>query len=138
MARVDECNSANRRVAERLAQEPRAIAAHYDRDSQYVKIQLSSSVEMAFPAKSAQGLEAAKAAQLEKIIISRSGLGIYFPELDVDLYVPSLLAGFLGSRKWAAAKLGSRGGRSRSEAKAAASRRNGRLGGRPRKRASRR
>ncbi len=57
----------------------------------------------------------------------------HFPALDLDLYLPSLLEHFMGSRKWMASQLGKAGGQSASEAKQAASRRNGRLGGRPRK-----
>jgi hypothetical protein len=53
--------------------------------------------------------------------------------VDADLYVPAILEGFLGSKKWMASRLGRIGGQSRSRAKKAASRTNGRLGGRPRK-----
>ena len=55
------------------------------------------------------------------------------PRLDVDLYLPALLEGLLGSKAWAAARLGQKGGKARTPAKQAASRANGRLGGRPRK-----
>jgi hypothetical protein len=37
--------------------------------------------------------------------ISPSGLGIHFPRLDADLYLPTILEGFLGSRKWMASTL---------------------------------
>jgi len=43
------------------------------------------------------------------------------------------LEGFLGSKRWMAAQLGKAGGQTRSKAKAAAARSNGKLGGRPRK-----
>ena len=56
-----------------------------------------------------------------------------WPKLDADLYLPALIEGALGSKRWMAARLGSRGGQVRSEAKAGASRENGKLGGRPRK-----
>jgi hypothetical protein len=80
-------------------------------------------------------LERATASQLEPIEISPSGFGIYFPKLDADLYLPGLLEGFLGSRKWMAVRMGQAGGKSRSLSKKAAARANGKLGGRPRKRA---
>jgi len=48
-------------------------------------------------------------------------------------HLPALLEGLLGSAQWMAARLGERGGRVRTDAKAAAGRTNGRLGGRPRK-----
>jgi hypothetical protein len=70
---------------------------------------------------------------LDEIEISPSGFGIHFPKLDADLYLPAILHGFLGSRKWMASRLGQAGGKSRSAAKQKASRANGKLGGRPRK-----
>jgi hypothetical protein len=70
---------------------------------------------------------------LSAIEISPSGLGLHFPALDADLYVPALLEGFLGSRHWMAEQLGKSGGQARSHAKTAAARANGRLGGRPKK-----
>ena len=72
-------------------------------------------------------------AQLSTIEISPTGFGNHLPMLDADLYVPSLLEGFLGSRKWMASRLGAQGDKSRSTGKAAAARANGALGGRPRK-----
>jgi hypothetical protein len=78
-------------------------------------------------------LEHAKIDDLGEIEISPSGLGIHFPKLDADLYLPALLEGFLGSRRWMATEMGKRGGRVTSDAKATAARENGKLGGRPRK-----
>lgn len=69
------------------------------------------------------------------IEVEALGLGIHFPKLDADLYVPALLEGVLGSKRWMAAQLGAAGGRARSAAKAGASRENGKRGGRPRKNA---
>jgi Protein of unknown function (DUF2442) len=79
-------------------------------------------------------LEKASSAELEQIEITPSGYGIHFPKLDADLYLPALLQGFYGTKKRMAAALGRFGGSSRSHAKVAASRKNGRLGGRPRQR----
>jgi hypothetical protein len=115
---------------------PRAVSARYERASGKIVIDLSSKLSIGFSPRDAQGLEHAKPADLEKIEISPSGYGIHFPKLDADLYVPALLEGFLGSTKWMAARLGQLGGRSQSRAKKAASRANGRLGGRPAKRKS--
>jgi hypothetical protein len=133
MAMRDDFELANRRGKELQAAMPRAVAAHYDRRSERVVIRLSSGLEVGFSPHDAQGLENAKAAQLEEIEISPSGFGIHFPKLDADLYLPALLEGFLGSRKWMAARLGAVGGKSRSDAKRFAAKRNGKLGGRPKK-----
>mgnify|MGYP002146897045 CR=1 FL=1 len=68
---------------------------------------------------------------LADIEISPAGLGLHWPQLDADVYLPALLQGVFGSRTWMAAQLGSAGGQARSPAKAAAARANGRKGGRP-------
>lgn len=81
----------------------------------------------------AQGLANAKTAQLGNIQITPTGMGLHWPMLDADMYVPNLLRGILGSSQWMAAKLGAAGGRARSTAKAASARANGLKGGRPRK-----
>jgi hypothetical protein len=81
----------------------------------------------------AEGLQAATPSELANIEISPSGLGIHFPRVDADLYVPGLLSGMFGSKTFMAAELGRAGGKTRSAAKSAAARANGRRGGRPRK-----
>jgi hypothetical protein len=113
--------------------QPRALSARYDRRRRRIIIRLSSGLEVAFSPRDAQGLEDATPAQLARIAISPSGFGIHFPGIDADLYLPGLLMGFLGSRNWMAGRLGALGGKSRSAAKVAAAKRNGRRGGRPRK-----
>lgn len=124
---------ANRRGREARASFPRAVSARYDRKLGRVVISLDSKLDVSFLPRDAQGLEHAKPSQLDAIEISPSGFGIHFPKLDADLYLPGLLEGFLGSRKWMASRLGHAGGKSRSKAKKAASRANGTLGGRPRR-----
>jgi Protein of unknown function (DUF2442) len=129
----DKFKLANKRAKEVQASIPRAVSAHYDREAGRVVIRLNSNLDVSFSPSDAQGLERATPSQLDEIEISPSGFGIHFPKLDADLYLPSLLQGFLGSRKWMASRLGQMGGKSRSIAKRKASRANGKLGGRPRK-----
>jgi hypothetical protein len=129
----DKFELANQRAKERQAAISRAVSAHYDRKSGRVVINLSSKLDVSFSPHDAHGLENAKPSQLAEIEISPSSFGIHFPKLDADLYLPSLLDGFLGSRKWMASRLGQIGGQSRSKNKRTASRANGRLGGRPKK-----
>ena len=107
-------------------------SARYDRLRHRVVMQLSTGVEVAFPAELVEGLAGASPEDLEKIEVSPTGLGLHWPRLDADLYAPTLLQGVLGSRTWMASHLGSAGGKVRSAAKAAAARENGRKGGRPR------
>ncbi len=131
MAIYDDFDRANERAKDLQATVPRAVAAHYDRRLGRIVIRLSSKLDVAFSPRDAQGLENATPSQLDKIEITPSGLGIHFPKLDADIYLPALLEGFLGTKKWMAATLGATGGKSRSAAKTSASRTNGRLGGRP-------
>ncbi len=133
MAHDENFERANRRARDLQASVPRAVSARYDRRNGHIVIQLSSNLILSFSPRDAQGLDNARPSQLEEIEVSPSGFGIHFPKLDADLYVPGLLEGFLGSKKWMASRLGQAGGQSRSRAKRAASKANGRLGGRPRK-----
>jgi hypothetical protein len=132
-----EFKEANARMKALQASTPAATSAYYDRKSGNIIVKLSTGIGIFFSPKDAQGLEDASPAQLSEITISPSGFGLHFPKLDEDLYVPALLEGFLGSRKWMAARLGAQGGKAKTKAKASAARANGTLGGRPRKSASR-
>lgn len=132
MVSREEFERANRRAKKVRSDFPLAVRARYDRRLRRVEVHLSSGLDVAFSPGDVQGLENAKPPQLEKIEISPAGLGLHFPKLDADIYLPALLQGFFGSRRWMAARLGAVGGKSRSAAKASASRRNGKLGGRPR------
>ncbi len=75
-----------------------AVAARYDVASERVVVRLQSDVEVTVPVQSIQGLAGARVEDLSVIEISPSGLGLYWPTLDADLYVPALLRGRLGSR----------------------------------------
>jgi hypothetical protein len=125
--------AANRRARAKKASFPAVVSVRYDRRVGRVVIALASGLELAFSPKHAQGLENAHPADLMDAEISPSGLGVHFPRLDADLYIPGLLEGFLGSKRWMAAEIGKIGGTASTEAKAAAARQNGKLGGRPKK-----
>jgi len=133
MVSHEEYLEATRRGEEKRANTPHAVSARYDRRIGRVVISLNTGLDITFSPKDAQGLESATWQQLQEIEIDGSGFGIYFPALDADLYIPSLLEGFLGSKRWIASRLGAEGGKVRSTAKANAARKNGALGGRPRK-----
>lgn len=110
-----------------------AVAARYDRRRARVVVDLNTGVQIAVPVHLLEGLAGAGPADLGVIEISPAGLGLHWPRLDADVYVPALLQGMFGSRRWMAAQLGALGGRARSSAKTTAAQQNGRRGGRPRK-----
>ncbi|MCL2875506.1 MAG: DUF2442 domain-containing protein [Betaproteobacteria bacterium] len=113
-----------------------AVKARFDRRTARVVVSLDSGVHITFPVELAEGLSGALPEELAIIEITPGGMGLHWPKLDADVYVPALLQGVFGSKKWMAARLGAAGGKVRSESKAAASRENGRKGGRPRRIAS--
>ena len=112
---------------------PRAESAHYDAGRNRIIVRLTTGVELGFAPRDVEGLQHASTDDLKAVEVEAFGLGIHFPTIDADLYVPALLEGVLGSKRWMAAQLGAAGGRTRTVAKAAASRENGKRGGRPRK-----
>ena len=126
-----EFDEATKRAHRRRTNEPIATSVRYDQNSDRVIIGLSTGYDIAFSPRQAEGLATAKPGDLDTIEITPSGFGLYFPKLDVDLYLPSLMQGVFGSKRWIAAQLGARGGKAKSKAKAKAARVNGRLGGRP-------
>ncbi|MBV8870948.1 MAG: DUF2442 domain-containing protein [Acetobacteraceae bacterium] len=101
------------------------MSAHYDAGRNRVIVRLTTGVELGFAPRDVEGLQHASADDLKAIEVEAFGLGIHFPKLDADLYVPALLEGVLGSKRWMAARLGA--------TEAAASRENGKQDDRPRR-----
>ena len=128
-----EIRQAEKRMQARLRGQPRATSARYDRRGERIVVSLSNGLDLGVPVGLAQGLAGAKSSDLSKIEISPTGLGLHWPRLDADLYLPALMEGIFGSRRWMARMMGRTGGRSTSAAKQSAARANGRRGGRPRK-----
>jgi hypothetical protein len=131
MVSRNEFERANARAKARRQSTAHATSARFEKGR--IVVELSTGLTISFHPRDAQGLENARPADLRDIEISPSGLGLHFPRLETDLYIPALLEGFFGSRRWAAAQLGARGGKATSAAKAEAARANGLRGGRPRK-----
>lgn len=93
-------------------------------------VRLSNGRRLVLPLEDVQGLVNATHEQIQKYELLGHGTGISFPQLDVDLYVPALIEGVYGNRRWMA-RLGEKGGKAKSDAKRRAARANGVKGGRP-------
>lgn len=130
-----EFAAAEARGQELLETEPRARSAQYDRQSGRVTVELVNGCTYLFPTHLVQDLSDANPEDLASVEVDGLGFNLHWPKLDVDLYVPALVAGLFGTRDWMKKALARNAGRSTSAAKAAAARENGRKGGRPRKRA---
>src|SRR5665213_3616209 len=112
--------------------EARASAVRYSRSRDAFAIELRNGIELVIPRRLLQGLAEATSAKASRVMIVDKGAGLRWPTLDVDLTLPGLVSGIFGTKTWMS-ELGRAGGRQRSAARAAASRANGQLGGRPRK-----
>lgn len=95
-----EFSAANRRHAELLATYPTALSVRFDRRSARVVIALSSGIHLTFLPRDVQGFETARPEELAVAEISPSGLGVHFPIINADIYIPGLINGLLGSKRW--------------------------------------
>ncbi len=113
----------------KLIAEPRAVAARYDAETDRIIVDLASGATFAFPPALVEFLQDATPEQLAEVEVQGAGFGLHWETLDVDYTVPGLMNGVFGTARWMAA----RAGQARSQAKAEASRVNGKKGGRPRR-----
>ena len=111
-----------------------AVRADYDSRQNRLVVDLNTGVTIMVPVHLIEELSDADANDLTEIEISPAGTALHWPHIDADVYVPSLMQGIYGTKRWMAAQLGAAGGRATSPAKSAAARANGAKGGRPRKR----
>ncbi len=83
---------------------PRAAGAAYDAGRDRVVVRLTTGAQLVLVPREVEGLQHATPQELAQIEVTELGLGIHFPRLDADLYVPALAKGILGSRHWMAAR----------------------------------
>ena len=112
--------------------EPRVVSAAYDDSSRRIVLELDNDTSFAFPIYKVEGLGGAPLESIAEVSLVSEGTALRWEHLDIDLGVVELIAGIYGTHKWMA-KLGRKGGSARSEAKAIASRENGKKGGRPKR-----
>ena len=84
---------------------PRIFAkhAHFNESVGEVVIALNTGVTLSFAVSRVEALADADPSHLSVIEISPSGLGLHWPELDADLYVPGIIDGVFASTAVSAA-----------------------------------
>ena len=127
---LDRAEAKGREMVER---EPRARAVRYDTVTGRVILDLINGCTYIFPVTLVQDFQNADPKSLDEVIVDSAGFNLNWPKLDVDLYVPALVAGVFGTRRWMDSALARKAGTTKSPAKSAAARANGKMGGRPKK-----
>jgi hypothetical protein len=128
-SRLREANRRGKTVRQRGL----ALTARYLPSRRMMRVELTSGIVLLVPTHLIQGLATAPRAARGNVQVVGRGYALYWPDLDLDVSVPALLAGSFGTRAWMS-ELARAAGRCTSPAKAKAARENGRKGGRPRKR----
>jgi hypothetical protein len=113
--------------------EPRAARATYRARGDAIRIELINGAAITLPVKLIPDLKRAARSDVRSVEVLGRGSGLHWESLDLDLSVPGLVSSVFAGPEWMG-ELGRVGGRRSSVAKAAAARRNGRKGGRPRTR----
>ncbi|MHB8433393.1 MAG: DUF2442 domain-containing protein [Candidatus Tyrphobacter sp.] len=125
----------NRNEQMRAAYEEKMLSLRsvgYDARADAMRLTLSSGVRLSIPRSQIPPLVKADSEQLAAVYAGNGGATISQDDLDVDVFVPGLLDRLFG--RTIRGDLGRRAGKVSTVAKARAARRNGRKGGRPKKR----
>lgn len=130
------------RGALRVAQLPKAASARFDARSARMVFEMQNGVTLFVPVGLIQGLNSGDSKTLADFELVSDGSQIHWHGLDVQFYIEDLLKGVFGTPSWMStleyhmAEIGRKGGSSNSPSKAAASRENGKKGGRPPRKAA--
>ncbi len=122
-ALIQQFNEATKRGQDTLTNSPKAKAVSYNAKSKRIVIELESGVSAIIPINLIEILQNASDRQIRDVELAVEGLYVRWKSLDEDLFVPNLLQGVLGTRKWMdnlkehLSNAGKKGGASRSEAK---------------------
>jgi Protein of unknown function (DUF2442) len=108
------------------------VSARYVPIEDIFIVELTDGTRLVLPREKLQGLENATPTQLANIEVLTPGTILHWEDLAVDLYIPALIEGVYGTKRWMS-ELGRSGGIVKSQAKRNAARTNGLKGGRPKK-----
>ena len=83
--------AAARAAGERSLQAPRAVAVRYLRVRDRVEIDLASGWSVQVPRSFSARLAEASLADCERVELVDAGLGLHWPAIDEDWYVPAVI-----------------------------------------------
>ncbi|MEI2719878.1 MAG: DUF2442 domain-containing protein [Gemmatimonadales bacterium] len=129
---LQQIPAARARAARVLSTQPRAKRVVFPVGSRAIELQLTNGVSLRIPLALLPPLRNATTAELAELELDRFGLTLHWESLDADYGVGQLVTIALGQQTVLRASA-SVAGATKSPAKSAAARANGRKGGRPRK-----
>lgn len=112
------------------AVEPRANKVIFDNGS--ITLHFDNGATFSFLVETVEAIATLSSETLATVELTSSGKGLRWAKPDIDLSIQGLLLGIFGSKVWMS-EVAAKGGSSTSEKKKAASRANGKKGGRPKK-----
>lgn len=115
-----------------IKDKPTGTSYHFDPQSRIISIRMNDGSRIDFSAQKIRELQQATSEQIEQGYITAAGDAIHWDHLQAHYTIAGLAAEIFGTRQWMR-ELGRKGGRTVSQAKAIASRKNGLRGGRPRR-----
>ena len=95
---TDEEFATAKKAGAALRQQGHVTAARYDEKAGSFVLNLHDGTELTVPAASLEGLQGASPQALSEVEVTPSGLGLHWPALDADVYVPALLENTFQSR----------------------------------------
>ena len=128
----NQIEAAIARSAEQNLFQPQACDVLYDDTSRKIVIKFDNGCQFECPVSLLQGVCNLTDDEIAKVKLTPAGWGLTWEDADLDLGVNELVQGIFGTKAWLK-EIAAKGGRSKSEKKQAASRINGKKGGRPRK-----
>lgn len=88
---IADVDAANARAEIARARFPAAREAWYDNETGRVVVELETGLQLSLPPNGIPGLEGASPEDLREMAVSPSGLGLHFPRIDADVFLPALL-----------------------------------------------
>jgi hypothetical protein len=98
---------------------PAVVEVVFEKRKRRLHVRFANDITLVAPVDAVEDLAGAASGDLERFAIESGGLSLHWPTLDASLWVPGLLAGITGSRRWMAARLGSAGKAAKVNADAA-------------------